>query len=204
MCCIGEDMTAENSILDLIKQSGAMRKFNGKPVPDTAVDTIFEAAIWSLSILGVQPWYYVYLANKEMLNDIAKLLSEQARVESGGVDKIMAITAEAIRSSYSMIAIYNNKVVQNRAKRLNPKYVENAHMAELQGIGACVQNIILTLTALGLKCVWVNTPTYVKDEVNKILCEDKELLSCLLIGCSDLPPIRSKRQAKKQIYRVIR
>jgi nitroreductase len=205
VCGAGENaMIKSKDVLKLIKESGATRRFVEKAIPENMIDTILEAGEWGLSILGMQPWYYVCITNKSVLRDIASVLEKQSHFEDGGVDKIMAITAQAVKSAYAVIAIYNKENIQARTKRLNPKYIEHAKMAELQAIGASVQNMILMTTTIGLKCVWVNTPTYVETEINKVLGENKKLMSCLVLGFADSTPNRSNRVSRDSMIKILR
>jgi nitroreductase len=197
-------MSVSESIFETIISSGAVRKFNKKPIPEGILNKILEAGIWGVSILGLQPWYYICVSSGHVLKHISEVLKERSQFEHGGVDKIMAITSDAIKTTNVLIAVYNKENVQKRAGRLNVKYTEHAKIAELQAIGASVQNMILMATSLGLNCVWVNTPTYIENEVNEILNENKKLISCLLLGFSDLTPIRSKRASSETLCRVIR
>lgn len=197
-------MDISNDVFQIMKSSGAIRKFIEKPIPEKSINKILEAGIWSASILGLQPWYYVCVINKRILQDVSKVLREHSKLESGGVDKIMAITSDAIKASSAMIAVYNKENVQRRTKALNDKYVEHARISELQAIGASIQNMILMTTSLGLRCVWVNTPTYVESEVNSILKEDKKLVSCLILGFADSEPARSKRAPMDTLCKIVK
>jgi nitroreductase len=48
----------------------SIRKFSGKPVPDAVVEKILEAAMQAPSAMNQQPWHFVVVRDRELLNKI--------------------------------------------------------------------------------------------------------------------------------------
>ncbi len=64
-----------NPVLEAIKSRRAIRSFEDKPVPDSAIQTLLEAATWAPSAINVQPWKFTIVTNKaemKRISDIAK------------------------------------------------------------------------------------------------------------------------------------
>ena len=55
----------------LLAKRWSARAFNGKPISQTELNTLFEAASWSASSMNEQPWKYLY-ANKQNLESFDK------------------------------------------------------------------------------------------------------------------------------------
>ncbi|NVO31360.1 nitroreductase family protein [Hymenobacter lapidiphilus] len=47
-------------VLDVIRQRWSPRAFANRPVPEQAVQQLFEAAAWAPSAMNEQPWRYIY------------------------------------------------------------------------------------------------------------------------------------------------
>ena len=64
-----------NPVLEAIKSRRAIRSYEDKPVPESAIQTMLEAATYAPSAINVQPWKFTLITNKaEMkhLSDVAK------------------------------------------------------------------------------------------------------------------------------------
>lgn len=64
-----------NSVIDAIKSRRAIRNFEDKPVPDSAIQTLLEAATYAPSAINIQPWKFTIITNKaemKRLSDMAK------------------------------------------------------------------------------------------------------------------------------------
>jgi len=58
----------------LLAKRWSARAFNGKPISQTELNTLFEAASWSASSMNEQPWKYLY-AHKQNKKSFEKMWS---------------------------------------------------------------------------------------------------------------------------------
>jgi nitroreductase len=105
----------------------------------------------------------------------------------------MRITAAAIENAAAVIAVYNTGKVAMSATRLGMKFITQAHKAELQAIGASIQNMHLMANSLGIKSVWTDSPCVCQESINAFLQARDELVAMLALGYSDFSCVRSKR-----------
>jgi nitroreductase len=63
---------ANYPIHDLISERWSPRAFADRPVEDTKLRSVFEAARWAASAANLQPWYFI-VASKENADDHAQL-----------------------------------------------------------------------------------------------------------------------------------
>ena len=72
---LSEFLWHTNLVIEAIKSRRAIRSFEDKPVPDSAIQTMLEAATYAPSAINVQPWKFTIVTNKEamkQLSDMAK------------------------------------------------------------------------------------------------------------------------------------
>jgi nitroreductase len=73
-----------NSFLELVKERRTIRRFKPGPIPDEYVEKIIEAARWAPSGYNSQPWEFVVLKDKKIIETIMQ-----------GMDDYWAISRKA-------------------------------------------------------------------------------------------------------------
>jgi nitroreductase len=144
-------------IFELIKTRRSIRKFTDEPVSDEIIDRIIEAGTWAPSGLNNQPWKFAVVRDKELKTNIATL-TRYSRI---------------ILSANTLIAVFlDNSLSYDRTK-------------DCQAIGACIQNMLLTIHSTGLGAVWLGEILKNKDRVRQMLGEgftDLELMAVIALG----------------------
>jgi nitroreductase len=157
----------DNPVLSAILSRRSIRRYDGQPVPDSAVDSALEAGRWAPSGMNNQPWRFIVVRDR------------QARDDLSGLTKYTAI----VRSADVCIAVYYHVPSgYNRDK-------------DLMGIGACIENILLGFHSLGYGAVWLGEILARRDEVNSLLGAgpDCELAAVIAVGHPKESP-RGKRE----------
>ena len=146
----------DNSVLKAIKERRSIRKYTVEKIPELMVQSVLEAGSWAPSGLNNQPWRFVI-------------------VEDSGIRDQMAVCtkyATIIRSAPVNLCVFlDTDKMYNRDK-------------DLQGIGACLQNMLLAAHSLGLGAVWLGEILNQKDKVREILGvpANLELMAVISIG----------------------
>lgn len=111
------------SLMELLKERRSIRKFTGDPVPMSLIEKTLEAARWAPSTGNSQPWQFVIVTNKEI------------------VDSIKAFSPGMIYapSAIVVLCLHKDRLI------LSPR----DHFLD---IGAAMQNMLLTAHSLGLGC----------------------------------------------------
>ncbi|MHA1372280.1 MAG: nitroreductase family protein, partial [Promethearchaeota archaeon] len=60
-------------LLNLIKSRRSIRAFKPDPIPDDVLNIILEAGRWSQSANNRQPWRFVVIRKREIIQKLAKL-----------------------------------------------------------------------------------------------------------------------------------
>jgi len=143
-------------MLESIKRRRSIRKFTSQGVEDEQVHQIIEAGMWAPSGLNNQPWRIAIIKNSHTRKSIAPLTRYSPIIEGAPLLLVVFLDAGA---SYDRIK-------------------------DIQAIGACIQNMLLTIHDLGLGGVWLGEILKNKEKVAKILNapDNFELMAIIALG----------------------
>lgn len=136
----------------------SVRKFKDMDIPEEMINQILIAGIWAPSGMDNQPWRFAVIRDKELKSEIAKLTKHKAIFENAPV----------------IIPVFvDHNVTYDTVK-------------DMQTMGACLQNMLLAIHALGLVGVWIGEVLKNGDKVVELCCAPKkyELMAVICIGYS--------------------
>lgn len=143
-------------MLEEIKTRRSIRKFTRDEIDGQTIRQIIEMGTWAPSGLNNQPWKFVIIRDQ----DIKHRISQQTKY------------SRIIQSASICIAVFlDNALSYDRVK-------------DIQAIGACIQNMLLTIHHLGLGGVWLGEILKNRVSVEKILDvpENCELMAVIALG----------------------
>lgn len=161
-------------ITDIIKTRRSIRKFEDRPVDKGLTDIILEAGRWAPSGQNNQPWRFAVIRDTTIIGACSKLTKY----------------SKIVNSTKVLIAVFlDNKASYHRVK-------------DAQGIGACIQNMLLQVHALGLGAVWLGEIIKSNEQIKTILGLDEhlELMAVLAIG---YPAESPKGPGRKKISELV-
>lgn len=146
-------------MLEYIKSRRSIRKFTSESIDDDTLLNIIEMGTWAPSGLNNQPWKFIIIRNKKTLDEIANLTKYSYIIQSAPV---------CIAVFLDLSATYNRE-------------------KDIQSIGACIQNMLLTIHYKGLGGVWLGEILKNRHQVEKILSVTKnlELMAVIAFGHPD-------------------
>lgn len=160
-------------IIELIRSRRSIRKFKPEPVSDELIEKILEAGRWAPSGLNNQPWRFAIVKDRGLIEEISKLTHYGKVVRGAQVLLPVFIAADTI---------------YHREK-------------DIQGIGACLQNMLLEINSLGLGAVWlgeiIRSDTPIKQLLG--LGSNLELMAVIALGWPDEKPRTTKRKTLKEL-----
>ena len=161
-------------MLNLIKTRRSIRQFTTQEIDDEKLNQIIEAGIWAPSGLNNQPWKFAIIKDHHTQNSLASLTRYSPIIEGAPVSIAVFLDKDA---SY------------DRTK-------------DIQAIGACIQNMLLAIHALGLGGVWLGEILNNKDKVSKVLDapENLELMAVIALGH---PAEKGKKGSRKDLEEVV-
>ncbi len=161
-------------MLDLIKSRRSIRRFHADDIEDSVINTIIEMGTWAPSGLNNQPWRFVVVKD----HDVKNMLAQQTKY------------SKIIHNAPVCIAVFlDNASSYNRVK-------------DIQAIGACLENMLLAIHAMGLGGVWLGEILNKREEVERLLDVPKgcELMAVIALG----KPAEEKGEGRrKPIEQVI-
>jgi len=131
----------DSPILKAIHERRSVRHFVDAPVSRDLIMIAIEAASWAPSGLNNQPWRFAIIWDKASQEALAAL----------------TIYSNILQSASVLIAVFLDK--------------ENSYdyTKDCQAVGACLQNLLLSLHSLDLGAVWIGEILKNKERVIEIL-----------------------------------
>ncbi|HNU72904.1 MAG TPA: nitroreductase [Thermodesulfobacteriota bacterium] len=143
-------------MLETIRTRRSIRTFTAQPVDDDTIDTIIEMGTWAPSGLNNQPWKFVVIKERRLLEQLAELTS----------------SSHIIRHAAVCIAVFlDHTLGYDRVK-------------DILGVGACIENMMLSIHALELGGVWLGEILKNRKKVEALLevPESCELMAVVAFG----------------------
>ena len=160
-------------MLEKIKSRRSIRTFTSAEVDDRAIDTIIESGTWAPSGLNNQPWKFVVIKGREMLDKLSR----------------QTVYTHVIKNAPVCIAVFlDNKASYHREK-------------DIQAIGACLQNMLLAIHHLGLGGVWLGEILKNRKQVEALLevPDGVELMAVVALGHPAEKPGKGTRKPLEQV-----
>lgn len=160
-------------MLDFIKARRSVRKFKSDSIPGDLIEKILEAGRWAPSGQNNQPWRFAIIRERERIKAISQL-TRYKRIVLGAQVLIPVFVDTA--------AIYHRE-------------------KDIQGIGACLQNMLLEIHSLGLGAVWLGEIIKSSDQIKQLLglSRELELMAVIAMGYPDETPVVTKRKELKDL-----
>ncbi len=188
-----------NPVIEAIKSRRAIRSYEEKAVPEQAIQTLLEAAVYAPTAINIQPWKFVIITNKEELNklsDIVKPIVLRALPDVGD----QALTGLKQRLVNPQFSVFYNAPLLVLVAGPKGRFVSSdCTMASL--------NMMLAAHSIGLGSCWVgsgvdagNVPS-VKAELN--IPEDHEVFAAVIFGYPKEKPKQPEKRPPQVLKRVI-
>ena len=163
---------------DVMETRRSIRHYNDKEVPLEVIQDILNCGILAPSAHNRQPWSFIIVEqDKELKKKIAYLLKE-------GTDVTVNLTSKVIEECSALILVYGDITDE---------------LFDIQSIGACIQNMCLRATDLGLGSLWIGYILRIENQLKEIFKTDKKLVAALALGYTDKIPGKRPRVELKDI-----
>ncbi len=178
--------------LKTVEERRSIRGFLEKEVEKELVLDILNCGRLAPSARNRQPWYFV-IVKYETKDKIANMMIEYAtnsdyleKIEKLGYLPSIEMTANVIKQAPVLILIFKEKDA-------------NWEIDDNLSIGACVENMCLRATDLGLGSLWIRDISCIAHEIEKMLNKEELELNCALsIGYqSKFPKMRPRKKIEE-------
>lgn len=177
------------SKLDFIYARHSVRDFTDEEVDMNDVKEIIKAATYAPSGKNKQNWHFVVVKNKEIINNIAKAIEDKGNSLIDGLEnqemknsflKFLPFYSFFTKAPITILVFaseYENTGL-NILKEKNAPEEEinklNKANPGIQNIGAAMQNLLLSASALGYGTCWMTGPNFASEEIEKVIGLEKE------------------------------
>jgi nitroreductase len=164
----------DSPILKAIQERRSVRQFVEAPVSRDLIMNALQAAGWAPSGLNNQPWRFAIIWDKALQGALAALTRYSNILQSASV----------------LIAVFLDKEASYD------------HLKDCQAVGACLQNLLLSLHSLDLGAVWIGEILKNKERVRETLKlpERLELMAVVAVGH---PAHRSQKSHRRPLEELI-
>jgi nitroreductase len=187
------------NIIEAITSRRSIRKFKKKDIDKEIIKNILKAGICAPSPKNNQPWKFVVLTGRsrnELIN-IIKTGFENIKASFGLLidEKNFLSSAQAtlkIMEKAPVIILVIN--TENRYKDKQTPVKKFIEMANIQSIGASIENMLLAALEYGVGSLWIGDIYYTAGEINKWLKTDGQITAAVAMGYPDEnpPPVKRK------------
>lgn len=185
-------------MLQAIHDRRSIRQFQERDIPRETVEKIIQAGMLAPSAKNRQPWRFVIAqgaSKRSMLASMARglkreqvspLLPARAAMLQGAVRTLRVMEQAPV----VIFILERHGTTLHASPDVETRVYERCDM---QSIGACLENIALTATTLGLSSLWIGDIYFAYDELRSWLRRDEELAAALALGYADeQPPARPR------------
>lgn len=184
------------SILEIIKSRRSVRKFKDITVESEKVDRLIEAAMWAPSAMNSQPWAFVIIQDKTILQSISdnskKLLLENM-ANFPALEKYRAVLE---RDDFNIF--YNAPV-------LITIYAKDNGLYSKEDTALAAQNLMLEAHSIDLGTCWIGFAREYMDleeTKNKFkVSSEYSAVAPIIVGYPEIVPSQSIRNKPVIFYR---
>jgi nitroreductase len=91
-------------------------------------------------------------------------------------------------------------VFNGESKKYNSKDPILARVVDVQSIGACIQNLALAATSIGIGTLWICDILYAHDDIRQFADCDHELVAAVALGYpNEIPGPKSRKPLEANV-----
>lgn len=173
---------------EVIENRRSIRKYKKEAVSKEQIEDILNCGRLAPSAKNRQPWYFVVI-QEEKKDKVAELMNQSI------TEEILRYSKEILKKNNSTCG--TSRVIQEASTLILifREKEDNWIIGDNLSIGACVENMCLRATELGLGSLWIRDTVYASKEIANYLGKsDMELNCALAIGVPDEFPIQRPRK----------
>ena len=188
--------------LDAIAARRSIRKFKDMPVPDEKLQAILRAAVQAPSAKNRQPWRFVIVQGDKRTEMVRAMREGVAKAKARGEDiGSSEWSARVMEQAPITIFIFNPQGLRPwLAHSIEQMFTD---VADIQSIGAAIQNMLLAAQDMGLGSLWICDVFDAYEELCAWLGETGEMIAAVSLGYPDESPAARPRRPIGDVVRVV-
>ena len=166
----------------------SIRKYENKALSLDLLNKIISAALKAPSAKNRQPWRFIVLVSeeKDKFVQVMRQGIERERVtkvllpNSSNYISAAKHTATIIEQAPVLIVVCNPSG-HSLYEDLTPEE-KIYERADMQSIGAAIQNMLLEATSLGIGTLWICDTYFAYDDLKDYFCDKGEIIAAVALG----------------------
>ena len=165
--------------MDAIRSRRSIRRFRSDPLPREIVNRLLEAACLAPSSKNAQPWRFVVFQGPkrlELLALVRRVLGGRQGTRSSPSD--VDNTLRAMEAAPVVLLVFMAKV----GPSLPADYQGLSQLADIQSIGASIQNLLLAAVDYGLGALWIGDILDASEVIQAFAGRTETLVAAVALG----------------------
>jgi nitroreductase len=174
----------------------SIRRFRSDDIPKDILVSLLNASCQAPSAKNSQPWRFLVYEGKKR-EELIKLLMNTVNTKndsSSYIDDCKA-TFSTMEQAPVILLVFNGE-----SKRYNSTDPILPRVVDVQSIGACIQNLALAATSMGIGTLWICDILYAYDDIRQFADCDHELIAAVALGYPEKIP---KPKSRKPLEAVV-
>ena len=200
------------SVSQVIQSRKSTRSFNNtRTIPRDDLDRLLQAALQAPSPKNRQPWFFKVVTKKDEQKELAEILEKKlselhiSRVQSGQSTDDLDLARGSVRVLQDASALVFVTYIRDEENEHGDPHKWNLsaqpfEVADLQSIGAAIENLILTANALAIDSLWICDVLYAYQNYMDYLKLKNPLIACVALGYQTLHHTPKASLAEKVEY----
>jgi nitroreductase len=177
-----------------IESRTSIRVFRQDKVDIRDIKEMVRLAGLAPSVNNFQPWRYIAILNRDMLNKMADLIA--ARIDALPLSK--SIVATNVKKQVTWFSTFfkdapvllalvvkpYETIMEGGFDMTHDEINKMRNYPDIQSAGASIQNLLLAAVDMGYGACWLSGPMVAKDDIEKMLSinEPEKLLAFIVVG----------------------
>lgn len=198
-----------------IESRTSVRVYKKEPVPLADLKEMVRLASLAPSVANFQPWKFVIVTNKKLLEDmalkVARHLEDIPANESRAAQNVKSQVewfATFFQDAPALIAVAMEEyesVLEKGVKLNHDEINRQRNYPDIQSAGACIQNMLLAAVDMNYGACWLSAPMMVKDTLADMLGLEKKwkLIAFVAVGKPEKVPTKKPSKSTEEMLTVI-
>jgi len=198
-----------------IESRTSVRNFLETQVPVEDLKEMVRLASCAPSVNNYQPWKFIAITNKPLLNTLADVVSEKIMQVHANESKVAANVKSQVewyatffRNAPAVIAITMEgyeSILEKGVEMSHDEINKMRNYPDVQSAGAAIENLLLAAVDMGYGACWMSAPMIAQDVIEKALkvIPDYHLVAFVALGRPVNPPRAREKKAVEEIFSLI-
>ncbi len=198
-----------------IEERTSVRSFTSEAIPVEVLRELARRGSYAPSVNNYQPWRFVAITNKRVLATMAQIVSQKINALPDGESRMSKVVKKQVEffatffeHAPALLAIFlepYETILEKGVEMSHDEINELRSFPDIQSVGACVQNMLLSAQELGLGACWMSAPLIARDKLQQILGVGNHLrlAAFVAVGKPNKPPVPKDKKPIDDIFSVV-